>query len=94
MKFFVDTASLAAIREVSSLGLLDGVTTNPTLLSKEEGDPEEILREITKIVSGPVSAEVVALDAARERPRRRRGRERPRRPRRPSARPRLFRGRP
>ena len=63
MKFFVDTASIAAIRESSALGLLDGVTTNPTLLSKEDGDPNEILREITKIVSGPVSAEVVALDA-------------------------------
>jgi transaldolase len=62
MKFFLDTASVAEIREVAALGLLDGVTTNPSLLSKEEGDPREILREITKIVDGPVSAEVVALD--------------------------------
>lgn len=63
MKFFIDTASVADIKEAASLGLLDGVTTNPSLLAKEEGDPREILREITKIVSGPVSAEVVALDA-------------------------------
>ena len=62
MKFFIDTASVAEIREAADLGLLDGVTTNPTLLSKEEGDPREILREITKIVPGPVSAEVTALD--------------------------------
>lgn len=62
MKFFIDTASVAEIREAADLGLLDGVTTNPTLLSKEEGDPRAILREITKIVPGPVSAEVTALD--------------------------------
>lgn len=62
MKFFIDTASVAEIREAADLGLLDGVTTNPTLLSKEDGDPREILREITKIVEGPVSAEVTALD--------------------------------
>jgi transaldolase len=64
MKFFIDTASVADIREAADLGLLDGVTTNPTLLSKEAGDPQEILRQITKIVEGPVSAEVTALDAA------------------------------
>lgn len=63
MKFFIDTANLDEIREASSFGLLDGVTTNPTLLSRETGDPREILREITKIVDGPVSAEVTALDA-------------------------------
>ncbi|MCG8591402.1 MAG: fructose-6-phosphate aldolase [Proteobacteria bacterium] len=63
MKFFIDTASIVDIQEAASLGLLDGVTTNPTLLSREDGDPREILREITKIVDGPVSAEVVALDA-------------------------------
>jgi len=64
VKFFIDTASVSEIREASSYGLLDGVTTNPTLLSKEAGDPIEILREITKLVDGPVSAEVTALDAA------------------------------
>lgn len=63
MKFFIDTANVSEIREASSYGLLDGVTTNPTLLSKEDGDPREILREITKVVDGPVSAEVTALDA-------------------------------
>lgn len=63
VKFFIDTANVDEIREASSLGLLDGVTTNPTLLSRESRDPNEILLEITKIVPGPVSAEVVALDA-------------------------------
>jgi transaldolase len=63
MKFFIDTASVSDIREAADLGLLDGVTTNPTLLSREDGDPREILRQITKIVEGPVSAEVTALDA-------------------------------
>ena len=62
MKFFIDTASVKEIREAAALGLLDGVTTNPSLLAKESGDPREILREITKIVDGPVSAEVTALD--------------------------------
>jgi transaldolase len=62
MKFFIDTASVKEIREAAALGLLDGVTTNPSLLAKETGDPREILREITKIVDGPVSAEVTALD--------------------------------
>jgi transaldolase len=62
MKFFIDTASVQEIQEAASLGLLDGVTTNPSLLSKEKGAPREILREITKIVDGPVSAEVTALD--------------------------------
>lgn len=62
MKFFIDTASVQEIREAAALGLLDGVTTNPSLLSKEKGVPREILREITKIVDGPVSAEVTALD--------------------------------
>lgn len=63
MKFFIDTANVEDIREAHDRGLLDGVTTNPTLLSKEDGDPTEILREITKIVDGPVSAEVTAVDA-------------------------------
>jgi transaldolase len=62
MKFFIDTASIKEIQEAADLGLLDGVTTNPSLLSKETGDPNEIFREICKIVDGPVSAEVTALD--------------------------------
>jgi len=66
MKFFIDTANIDEIREAASLGLLDGVTTNPTLLSREagKGTYTEILKEICSIVPGPVSAEVVALDAA------------------------------
>jgi transaldolase len=63
MKIFLDTASLKEIREGAALGLVDGVTTNPTLLSKESGEPEEILREICQTVDGPISAEVVATDA-------------------------------
>jgi len=63
MKIFLDTASLKEIREAAELGVLDGVTTNPTLLARESGDPEQILLEICRIVEGPVSAEVVATDA-------------------------------
>ena len=62
MKFFIDTASVKEIQEAADLGLLDGVTTNPSLLSKEQRAPVEIFREICKIVDGPVSAEVTALD--------------------------------
>jgi transaldolase len=62
MKFFIDTASVSEIQEAASVGLLDGVTTNPSLLAKESGSPREILKEICKIVEGPVSAEVTALD--------------------------------
>ena len=54
MKFFIDTANLDEIREAAALGLLDGVTTNPSLLAREKGDPGELLREITKLVEGPV----------------------------------------
>lgn len=63
MKIFLDTASLKEIREAAALGVLDGVTTNPSLLAKEAGDPEEILLEICKTVDGPISAEVVATEA-------------------------------
>jgi len=63
MEFFIDTANLDEIREAHALGLLDGVTTNPSLLSKEQGDPEQVIREIAKLVEGPVSAEVVALES-------------------------------
>ncbi len=65
MKFFIDTANVDEIREAASFGLLDGVTTNPSLLSKEKGEPRAILREISKIVDGPVSAEVTAIDGER-----------------------------
>ncbi|MCK4539337.1 MAG: fructose-6-phosphate aldolase [Candidatus Krumholzibacteria bacterium] len=63
MKFFIDTANVEEIREASKMGLLDGVTTNPTLLSREDGNFREVLKEICSIVEGPVSAEVVSLDA-------------------------------
>jgi transaldolase len=63
MKFFIDTANLDEIRQAASIGILDGVTTNPTLLSREKGDPEEILRKICELVNGPISAEVISLDA-------------------------------
>jgi len=62
MKFFIDTANVEQIREAASIGILDGVTTNPTLISREEGDPKDIILEICSIVDGPVNAEVVALD--------------------------------
>jgi transaldolase len=64
MKIFLDTANLKEIREGVALGVVDGITTNPTLLAKESGEPEEILLEICRTVDGPVSAEVVATDAA------------------------------
>ncbi|HEX8224910.1 MAG TPA: fructose-6-phosphate aldolase [Allosphingosinicella sp.] len=62
MKFFVDTADTAEIRDLAETGLLDGVTTNPSLVHKAGRDFLEVVREICDIVSGPVSAEVVALD--------------------------------
>jgi len=63
MKFFIDTANLDEIREAAAMGILDGVTTNPSLMARETGDPRETLAEICRIVPGPVSAEVLALDA-------------------------------
>jgi len=62
VKFFIDTANIDEIREASRIGILDGVTTNPTLISREKGKPEDILKQICEIVNGPISAEVVALD--------------------------------
>ena len=62
MKFFADTAEIDEIRELAATGLLDGVTTNPSLVHKSGRDFIEVLREIVKICPGPVSAEVVALD--------------------------------
>jgi transaldolase len=62
MKIFLDTASLKEIREGAALGLVDGVTTNPSLLAKESGEAEEVLRQICAAVDGPISAEVVATD--------------------------------
>jgi transaldolase len=62
MKFFIDTASVDEIREAASLGILDGVTTNPSLVYKEGKDFRKLLDEILEIVDGPVSAEVIATD--------------------------------
>lgn len=63
MKFFVDTADVKEIRELAATGLLDGVTTNPTLIAKSGRDFFEVIKEICSIVPGPVSAEVTALDS-------------------------------
>jgi transaldolase len=62
MKIFLDTANIKSIRLYSEMGMVDGITTNPTLLSKESGDPEEIMKEIVKIVQGPVSLEVISTE--------------------------------
>ena len=62
MKFFVDTADVSEIRELNDLGLIDGVTTNPSLIMKSGRDIREVTKEICSIVDGPVSAEVAATD--------------------------------
>ena len=64
MKFFVDTADVAEIRSLAALGLLDGVTTNPSLIAKSGRDFKEVVAEICQLVPGPVSAEVAATDTA------------------------------
>lgn len=65
MKFFIDTADINEIKQAAELGVLDGVTTNPSLVSKVPGKFEDILHSICEVVNGPVSAEVVSLDAER-----------------------------
>jgi transaldolase len=62
MKFFIDTANIDEIKEAAELGILDGVTTNPSLVVKEKRDYFKLLEEICKIVNGPVSAEVISTD--------------------------------
>jgi transaldolase len=62
MKIFLDTANLASIKQYNDMGLLDGITTNPSLLAKEGGDPQKTMEEIVKIVKGDVSLEVVSTD--------------------------------
>ncbi|MGH9254173.1 MAG: fructose-6-phosphate aldolase [Vicinamibacterales bacterium] len=64
MKLFVDTGNLKEVETLAQLGILDGVTTNPSLLAKEAGDYRQILRQMCQTVKGPVSAEVVAIDTA------------------------------
>ena len=63
MKLFIDTANVSQIKEANELGVICGVTTNPTLIAKEGRDPIEVLKEITSIVDGPISAEVISLKA-------------------------------
>ena len=63
MEFFLDTADVDSIRELSETGLIDGVTTNPSLVAKSGKDFFTILKDISKIVSGPISAEVTALES-------------------------------
>jgi transaldolase len=63
MKFFIDTANLEEIKKGVAMGMVDGVTTNPSLIARENKPFEEIIAEICKIVDGPVSAEVVSLEA-------------------------------
>lgn len=62
MKFFIDTANISEIKEANDMGMVDGVTTNPSLIAKEGRDFEEIIKEICEIVDGPISAEVVSTD--------------------------------
>ena len=64
MKFFIDTADVAEIRAAHDLGLVDGVTTNPSLIAKSGRNFREVITEIAGLVDGPISAEVIALDAA------------------------------
>jgi transaldolase len=64
MKLFVDTGNVKEIEALAALGILDGVTTNPSLMAKEGGDPRQILKRICQLVQGPVSGEVVATDYA------------------------------
>jgi len=62
LKFFIDTANIEEIKDANNMGMVDGVTTNPSLIAKEEGEFLDIIKEIAGIVKGPVSAEVISLD--------------------------------
>ncbi len=63
MKLFVDTANVDEIRQANDMGVICGVTTNPSLIAKEGRDFVEVVKEITTIVDGPISAEVISLEA-------------------------------
>lgn len=63
MKFFLDTANIDEIKDANSMGMVDGVTTNPSLIAKEGRDFEEVIKEICEIVDGPISAEVISTDS-------------------------------
>jgi len=62
MKFFIDTANIDEIKEAHSMGMVDGVTTNPSLIAKEGRDFETIIKEICQVIDGPISAEVISVD--------------------------------
>ncbi|MCK5165327.1 MAG: fructose-6-phosphate aldolase [Desulfobacula sp.] len=62
MKFFIDTANIDQIKDANNMGMVDGVTTNPSLIAKEDGEFKQIIADICKIVKGPVSAEVISLE--------------------------------
>jgi len=62
VKFFIDTANIEQIKDANNMGMVDGVTTNPSLIAKEEGEFKEIIKQICGIVEGPVSAEVISLE--------------------------------
>jgi transaldolase len=62
MKFFIDTANIDEIKEANAMGMVDGVTTNPSLIAKQGGDFETIIKQICEIVDGPISAEVISVD--------------------------------
>jgi len=62
MKFFIDTANIDQIKDANDMGMVDGVTTNPSLIAREDGEFKEIIAEICSIVKGPVSAEVISLE--------------------------------
>ncbi|MGD8243411.1 MAG: transaldolase family protein, partial [Desulfobacterales bacterium] len=62
MKFFIDTANIDEIKDAHSMGMVDGVTTNPTLIAREGRDLKTVIAEICEIVNGPISAEVISLD--------------------------------
>ncbi len=62
MKFFIDTANIDQIKDANNMGMVDGVTTNPSLIAKEDGEFKQIITDICKVVKGPVSAEVISLE--------------------------------
>ena len=62
MKFFIDTANIDQIKDANNMGMVDGVTTNPSLIAKEKGEFKQIITDICKLVKGPVSAEVISLE--------------------------------
>jgi transaldolase len=64
LKFFIDTANIAEIKDANDMGMVDGVTTNPSLIAREDGEFKEIIAQICEIVEGPVSAEVISLEYA------------------------------